>query len=115
MSKTEANQNLEKNYPHDWWYFWVWYDMNNFKPTGVGYDFHHNLRAVSFEDCLKDGLHVGTFHDAGGHRVMYSPGDEADVMIIFSVALSMYGPSWLNQILDYLKIHRFSNLSKNYR
>jgi len=93
----------QQPHPHDWWYFWVWYDMNNFKPTGVAYDFHHNLRAVSFEDCLKDGLHVRTYHDAGGHRVMYSPGDEADVMTIFSVALSMYGPSWLNQILDYLK------------
>jgi len=32
-------------HPHDWWYFWIWYNTNTHRPEGVVYDFHHNLRA----------------------------------------------------------------------
>jgi hypothetical protein len=95
MSKTEANQNLEKNYPHDWWYFWVWYDMKEHRPEGVVYDFHHNLRAERFTDMdrvQKDGLHVRTYHDAGGHRALWDTGEEvgSGEMICYGLGYSLW-------------------------
>jgi len=95
MSKTEANQNLEKNYPHDWWYFWVWYDMKEHRPLGVVYDFHHNLRAERFTDMdrvQKDGLHVRTYHDAGGHRALWDTGEEvgSGEMICYGLGYSLW-------------------------
>ncbi|MEM3397407.1 MAG: hypothetical protein QXD64_08810 [Thermoplasmata archaeon] len=63
-------------HPHDWWYFWVVYDVSAKKPVKVIYDFHHNLRAFDFTDTRvhREGIHVFTYHDAGGHRVMYGRG-----------------------------------------
>ncbi|MEM3413775.1 MAG: hypothetical protein QXE27_07525, partial [Thermoplasmata archaeon] len=63
-------------HPHDWWYFWVVYDVSAKKPVKVIYDFHHNLRACDFTDTRvhREGIHVFTYHDAGGHRVMYGRG-----------------------------------------
>ncbi|MGC8924367.1 MAG: hypothetical protein ACP5KJ_04210, partial [Candidatus Micrarchaeia archaeon] len=67
-------------HPHNWWYFWVVYEMDISarKPVKVVYDFHHNLRAESFTDTgrvQRDGLHVLTYHDAGGHRVLWDSGE----------------------------------------
>ncbi|MGB9636847.1 MAG: hypothetical protein ACPL1Y_06325 [Thermoplasmata archaeon] len=54
------------------------YDISAKKPVKVVYDFHHNLRAESFTDTSRvqrDGLHVLTYHDAGGHRVLWDSGE----------------------------------------
>jgi hypothetical protein len=86
----------QQPHPHDWWYFWVWYNTETHstqahRPLGVVYDFHHNLRAMSFTDerVHRDGLHVRTYHDAGGHRVMYEKG--GDVNLAWAGALIQPG------------------------
>ncbi|MEM3397096.1 MAG: hypothetical protein QXD64_07195, partial [Thermoplasmata archaeon] len=66
-------------HPHDWWYFWVVYDVSAKKPVKVIYDFHHNLRACDFTDSgrvKREGLHVYTYHDAGGHRTLWDAGEQ---------------------------------------
>jgi len=67
-------------HPHDWWYFWIWYNTNTHRPEGVVYDLHHNLRAIWFNAARvhREGIHVYTYHDAGGHRVMYAQGADID-------------------------------------
>ncbi|MEM3525231.1 MAG: hypothetical protein QXQ54_06265 [Thermoplasmata archaeon] len=66
-------------HPHDWWYFWVVYDISAKKPVKVVYDFHHSLRAQDFTDSgrvKREGLHVYTYHDAGGHRTLWDAGEQ---------------------------------------
>ena len=67
---------------HDWWYFWIVYDMSNHKPYQVVYDFHHNLRAEFFTDgrVQRSGFHVKTYHDASGHRVMWDAGSQPSTL-----------------------------------
>ncbi|MDI6917250.1 MAG: CARDB domain-containing protein [Thermoplasmatales archaeon] len=59
-------------HPHDWWYFWIVYDMNNHEPTKCYYDLHHNVRGKGWDTIYKDGFHPKVYVDAGGHRVMWS-------------------------------------------
>ncbi|MFA5771666.1 MAG: hypothetical protein WC974_02935 [Thermoplasmata archaeon] len=72
------------SHQHDWWYFWLVYDMVNHKPTKVYYDFHHiryeknwiDLTVRPIVSILRDELHPQVWVDAGGHRSLYAPGKD---------------------------------------
>jgi len=91
-------------HPHDWWYFWVVYDVGEYKPSKAIFDFHHNLRAFDFNDprVHRDWLHVRTYHDAGGHRVMYAPGEEIDTRTALKVGRYIEGEEWYWQLINIL-------------
>jgi hypothetical protein len=66
---------------NDWWYFWIVYDTKSFKPVQAVYDFHHNLRTFDWSSgyIKKNGFHPKVWLDAGGHRSLYSPGEDVDL------------------------------------
>jgi len=59
-------------HPHDWWYFWIVYDMESYEPTRTYYDFHHALREKDWDVIYKDGFHPKIWMDASGHRILWS-------------------------------------------
>jgi hypothetical protein len=57
---------------HDWWYFWLVYDTENYEPLWCYYDFHHNVRWLTdWDDIEKDNFHPKVWVDAGGHRALF--------------------------------------------
>jgi hypothetical protein len=60
---------------HDWWYFWMVYDMTDKKPTTAYYDFHHNVRDLTWDQTPKEGFHPVVFVEAGGHRHLWGIGE----------------------------------------
>ena len=73
---------------HDWWYFWVVYDISDHTPSQLVYDFHHNLQVCRFTDKThvnRVGFHSVVYTDAGGHRCLWDVGEDITLAVASGV------------------------------
>jgi hypothetical protein len=51
------------------------YDMSDHNPTTAIYDFHHNVRDLTWDQTPKEGFHPIVYVEAGGHRHLWGIGE----------------------------------------